>query len=198
MTLPAWALTTVAAARLEVHATSTISDEKMEQLVRAASARINTFCGYTLKSTVYSAALGNRIALDGNDTSRIRVTAFPVTAFTAAAYLDADGVESAITTTGYALDQKAGIIMLRGDYFPHGHQNILISCTAGLVADSEGLAVAEHACLRLVAAWFDRWKNALGITTSANEGGVTTTFAQDEMPQEVVGMLHPFVWMGWS
>ena len=200
MVLPAWALTTVAAARMEVHASSTEADEKMEQLVRAASARINQYCGYTLRSTVYAkvGTVDVRMQLDGNDSMRIRASAFPLTAVTSCEYHDADGVEASIDITGASFDREAGIITLAQDYFWGGSSNILLTCTAGLETDSMGLEVVSHACLRLVAAWYDRWKNALGITTSALEGGVRTVFSQDEMPQEVIEMLQPYVWVGWA
>jgi len=198
--LPAWALTTVAAARLEAHATSSNHDEKLEQLVRAASARIEGFCGYRVKSTVYAkvGAVDERMRLDGGGSRRIRCGAFPVTALASCVYLDTSGIEQTVDITNAYVDRAAGIITLVDDFFPRGSQNILMSCTAGLTTDDPGLYVVEHACLRLIAAWYDRWKNALGITTSASEAGVRTEFSQDEMPVEVVEMLRPFVWLGWA
>lgn len=202
MPLDAWVLSTLAEARSHLQLADTKDDSMVERLLTRASARINGYCGRRLKSATYQKVTGppasdTRLVLDGNGSQVIRLPQYPVTAFSSAVYLDENNNEFPLEITGARVDRAAGIVTLTRDMWRLGEQNILVACTAGYTsADAEDLSVLEYACLRLVEAYYQRWKNRLGITERASEGGVATSFLTDEMPKDVADMLSPYMWRG--
>lgn len=199
MALASWALTTLADAKSFLGLSTSAFDAQLEACIDEVSARMEIYCARHLKSAVFqkvtSPASDNRLRLDGNNRTQLRLPEYPVTALAAAAYLE-DGVETSINVTNATIDGEAGIITLSEDYFPFGSQNIIISCTAGYVPGTHDreLVVLRRACHLWLGTWWLEQKNAISGAIEV-EGVKLPT---DDPPQRVADIIDSFVYRCWA
>lgn len=197
VTLPSWALTSIAAARQYVQADLASDDETLTLLVRTASARIEKHVQRKLKSRVYAATpTDTRFMVSGRGTDCVTLPEWPVTAFAGAWYAASDGAALVLTRLSDAVYQlePGGILRLLSDNFPTGINNIRVAATCGYVAgahDAE-LYELEHACLRVTQVLWQDWRNQVGRATAVSGGGQSLSFSDGDLPPDVKQILEPY------
>lgn len=159
-------------------ATATTSDDDLlNNLIKTASAYIDTYCGRTFLTNTYT------VTLNGRNESGIAPKNSPITAVSS---ITIDNVPIQASTTqqmfGYTFDDK--FIYLRGYRFCSGIQNVTITYTAGYTDLTTLPMDLQRACVELVGFKY-RAKEHIGQVAQSTDRIVTNSYLQKDVPLEV-------------
>lgn len=183
----AYALTTVARAKLYLGITTSADDTLIERLIDVATDTIESFCGRRFKKTTYTDEL-----YDGTGGDSLVLKQYPVVAgqaFTLNERAGSDNVSnfSTLSSNIYFVKNDRGIVQFSSGIFLPYPQRYKITYTAGYdfdnttpgaTAESVGLGDLEEACWQLVGnAYSDRKHN--DAVASESIGNYSVSFRRD-------------------
>jgi hypothetical protein len=144
-----------------------------------------------------------KLQVSGDGTASAIIPEYPVAEIYSAGYLDEDGTETAIDTTGYRLGKASGRLVLTNDTFPDGDMNILVACRAGYQEPSaterghmtEWLAL-QRLGMRLAQVFYQDEANMSGRVVDRSLSQVSTQIPDFRLPQDIEDLLAQFarVW----
>ena len=149
-------------------------DALIGRLITAASAWVKSYLNRDILSTAYVEVI------DGNDSERIVVGNFPVTAVSGIAVLN----DTAVASSALVFDGNT-ITRVDGQTFSWGRSNLTVSYTAGYASTPMDI---EEAVIEIVALRY-REKDRVG-TSTVNTHGESVTFSVVDVPAAVKTLLR--------
>lgn len=186
-------LTTLANVKDWLEITNGTSDATLTRLVLSVSAMILNWLN---RDAVLTGTFTDR--LDGSGSDTLVVPHYPITSITSLVIQGAsptpaspDGVQPGYVFKGRTIQIMGGFsIPLAGSpgyWFPKGAQNVTLVSVAGHNGVPPDM---EQACISWVAELF-RGRSRAGLKSEALQGQ-TTSYAREDIPPHVAGMLQQF------
>ena len=122
-------------------------DELVDDVVRQASARIETYCERVFGRATYTQEIYDGVNSNGQPVQRLFLKQFPVVSIATLEYRSSKAATdtwAAYNAYDYDIDLPAGILTLVGDTFPAGLRNVRITYTAGYLIDFPNEDSATH------------------------------------------------------
>jgi len=113
-------------------------DELVDDVVRQASARIETYCERVFGRATYTQEIYDGVNSNGQPVQRLFLKQFPVVSIATLEYRSSKAATdtwAAYNAYDYDIDLPAGILTLVGDTFPSGLRNVRITYVAGYLID---------------------------------------------------------------
>lgn len=192
MPLNSNALVTVAGVRswMDIPATDTSHDLKIELLINAASDRIESFLDRSLERRTRTERL------DGVRSSRILLKHYPADKPTILSFSDDWNFSDELSPDSYDI-QEQSIVVLKSMASPRGNLNLKVVYAGGYVLPNSQLLIGDRlpsdlsmACLMLVQwLWQVERDRRLGVTSKSKQSE-SISFEQG-LPKEIAEMLLP-------
>lgn len=175
-------LTTRAAFKEYLQITNTTDDALIDRLVLAVSELV----AQVLQRDVGAIVSFTEI-YDGSGNIRQVLRNYPVVAVSAVSINGQaqTSAGSSVTATGYRFDRYG--LILNGNVFPIGIQNITVTYTAGNAAVPADVAQAALETM----AWVYRARNRAGETSKAIQGG-QTSYSEKDIPPTAMRILNNY------
>jgi len=144
--------------------------------------------------------------LSGDGTDTLRIPESPLSAVYSATSLDREGAETALDMTAHRLVREttpgeSKLVLMSGDLFPKGVQNIEVEVLVGIrppsaargeMGDWDEWDSIELLCLRGVQVAFQDFMNAVGRTGTLEMASATQHIASFKLPDDLREGLAPY------
>jgi hypothetical protein len=172
--------------------TDDTEQDRYQDLINKASARIELYTRRSLKAQDYTSAAA--LVLDGSGRDTLVLPHHPVNTISKL-YIDTGRaflVSSEVGTTEFSLRKAEGMIILYAGTFPRGIDIVKVECNAGYASTTPEWVTLQTACLELVRWMSSRFAGFIGKRSETNADGMNIGY-EIEIPLNIRSMIDPFV-----